>query len=398
MLTGVKVSIIVPIYKGKKYIKRLLEQIGRANEHIAECGCVTELVLVNDYPEETIDDMDMVFDDVEYPVVVINNSVNKGIHGARLAGIASCTGEYIVMLDQDDKIFPEYLHSQLDSIGDNEAVVCRLIHEDRVYYNDENKFDDAMNMDYMLKNGCPIVSPGQVMIKKSVLPELWIDNMMIHNGADDFLLWLLLLNQGASFALNQQVVFEHTIEYDNNSWNSLDMIASEREMIRILKSDSHFLHEYSIHLDELENQLFVRRINQLDKFKKMFFVYDGILKAKHKGKTIAKYMDEHNFKRVAVFGYGYVGKLIIREIEDNNGGKIEYVIDRNADYIMDEVCAYKLENSLPDVDCIIVSLVQHEETICNILGEKTNAHVISIKKMLVGMLGKDKYAAFEINR
>ena len=65
---------------------------------------------------------------------------------------------------------------------------------------------------------------------------------------------------------------------------------------------------------------------------------------------------------------------------------------------MDEVCAYKLENSLPDVDCIIVSLVQHEETICNILEEKTNAHVISIKKMLVGMLGKDKYAAFEINR
>lgn len=47
MLTGVKVSIMVPIYKGKKYIKRLLEQIGRANEYIAECGCAMELVLVN---------------------------------------------------------------------------------------------------------------------------------------------------------------------------------------------------------------------------------------------------------------------------------------------------------------------------------------------------------------
>ncbi|MBE5936766.1 MAG: glycosyltransferase [Lachnospiraceae bacterium] len=397
MLAGEMISIIVPLYKGEKYLKRIINQVSVARETIKAWNCNVELVLVNDYPENKIDDRDEMFAALDFTVIVINNSVNQGIHGARVIGINNCHGKYLVMLDQDDYIFPDYLKSQISSIGDCEAVVCRLIHEDREFYNAEYPFDEAMNINYMLNKGCPIVSPGQVMIKKSAIPIMWINNKMINNGADDFLLWLTYLNEGRCFALNQQIVFKHTVEYDNNSWKSIDMLKSEKELIEVLKNASDFAPEYKTSLENLEKHMFTKRINQLDKFKKMFFIYDGIMKAANEGVTVASFLRNNNYKKVAVFGYGYIGKFLRKELEKDEDISLEYVIDRNADYIKDGIPVYKIEEELPEVDCIIISLVQNEETVHNILENKMDAHVTDVKKLLVNMLERDKDAAFKVN-
>ena len=121
------------------------------------------------------------------------------------------------------------------------------------------------------------------------------------------------------------------------------------------------------------------------------------MKAANEGVTVASFLRNNNYKKVAVFGYGYIGKFLRKELEKDEDISLEYVIDRNADYIKDGIPVYKIEEELPEVDCIIISLVQNEETVHNILENKMDAHVTDVKKLLVNMLERDKDAAFKVN-
>lgn len=51
------------------------------------------------------------------------------IYGARVRGLENSSGKYVLFLDQDDQICPDYFLSQLQCIRDNDGVVCQVIHE-----------------------------------------------------------------------------------------------------------------------------------------------------------------------------------------------------------------------------------------------------------------------------
>ena len=69
-----------------------------------------EFILVNDSPEEEIELETFKEYSFEYKVVV--NERNMGIQKARINGLENSTGEYILFLDQDDEILPNYIFSQ----------------------------------------------------------------------------------------------------------------------------------------------------------------------------------------------------------------------------------------------------------------------------------------------
>lgn len=117
------ISIIVPIYYGEKYITGIISQIELCKSYMKEAVYI-ELVFVNDSPDIPIY-IKKKSELIE--IVVINCDSNIGIHGARVKGLKYCHGEYVLYLDQDDRIHPEYFSSQLQEIGENEAVVCAAV-------------------------------------------------------------------------------------------------------------------------------------------------------------------------------------------------------------------------------------------------------------------------------
>lgn len=131
-----RISVIVPIYHGRKYINGMIAQIESC---VAECRgeYALELLFVNDSPDEPIDSLSS--EKIEIRVIETNR--NRGIHGARVRGLEHCTGDYILFLDQDDRIRPTYFSSQLAHLGDSDAVVCRLLHEGRQFYDTRMPFE-----------------------------------------------------------------------------------------------------------------------------------------------------------------------------------------------------------------------------------------------------------------
>ena len=181
------VSVIVPIYHGIKYIEQMIKQIERAAE---ETGGEVELLFVNDDPKEPIPDS--LFSD-KIVIRIYNSECNRGIHGARVKGFSLSAGTYIVFLDQDDKIAPSYLKSQMDKLGDADAVVCQMADDNKVFYNENRRLKDCICKETMTQTGNFIVSPGQVLLKREAVPFFWTSNLLSYNGADDWFLWICMM-------------------------------------------------------------------------------------------------------------------------------------------------------------------------------------------------------------
>lgn len=118
------VSVIIPIYKGNGYIESLLNKI---EKNYQESQKEIEVIFVNDYPDEEI----IVGSQHDFPIRIINNEMNQGIHQTRVNGLNKATGKYILFLDQDDEIADHCLKSQLAHIGNADVCIANGIMESR---------------------------------------------------------------------------------------------------------------------------------------------------------------------------------------------------------------------------------------------------------------------------
>ena len=98
------ISVIVPVYKVEKYIRRCLESvIDQENDrYMIEC-----LIVDDCSPDNSMTIVDEVIDNYRGASIrfkIIKHEVNKGLSAARNSGILASTGDYLYFIDSDDLI------------------------------------------------------------------------------------------------------------------------------------------------------------------------------------------------------------------------------------------------------------------------------------------------------
>ncbi len=110
-----KISIIVPVYNTEKYLHRCIDSI------LSQSFADFELLLVNDGSN---DKSGIICD--EYAAkdnrIRVFHKENGGVSSARNLGIDKAKGEYIIFVDADDYIKPDYIKHFI-SIGDYDMMV-----------------------------------------------------------------------------------------------------------------------------------------------------------------------------------------------------------------------------------------------------------------------------------
>ena len=295
------VSVIVPVYYGEKYMSNMIHQIEAGREGLSEEDSV-ELIFVNDTPNVPLP---VEWDVESVQVVVINTDENVGMQGARLKGLKRCHGEYVLFLDQDDLIRPGYFYSQLMAIGDNDAAICRAVHDNEMWYSGENIFEKVVSKEYMLGMQCgrnPIASPGQVLLRKESIPDIWMDNILKHRGGDDWLLWLCMLSEECTFSLNQDILYEHVVHKNNYSNRIVEMLETEQEVIRIVQEQKIFSDSDFMMLLEGFFKRNVMRLKGYDSLIKKWDVLDRWMRLKEKHIKLSEYLLCIGCKNVAIYG------------------------------------------------------------------------------------------------
>ena len=236
-----KISVIVPLYKGKKYISNILKQINNNYEKVKQILEI-EVIFVNDYPEEKIvlSEYDEIIDN-NIKLLLLENQYNMGIHQTRVNGLMNSSGNIIYFLDQDDYISDNFFLSQYTKLKNNDVIVCNgfqkraekkeLIYTSNYHINRVKKLNT-----YKMWN--EIVSPGQCLIRRKSIPKYWIENIVSNNGSDDYFLWVLLLADKCKFAINNETLYTHCLTENNFSSNYDKMINSNKEVCEYLKTYS----------------------------------------------------------------------------------------------------------------------------------------------------------------
>lgn len=394
---NIDISIIIPLYKGGKYCTRLLERIEKNCLYIHMFqNCSIEVVFVNDYPDEKI-----IIGEEKRPfaVKIIEQKQNMGIQASRINGITSSRGEYIIMLDQDDLVTDNWLYSQWTRIvsGKSNYCVCNGWEgRFRVLWAREDTQKKINDLTYYFEKGNAIISPGQVIIRKKCLPEEWMQNIQVCNGADDFLLWVIVLKKGNKFLLNTEPLYYHSPERSSDSINLSGMMDSLRETVQILSRlkllKPNELQMLNRQIEEKEfssigkalelSNIDAQRIyGDFIKFNKMFHIMFDWIKLRNRGIGIDRYLKKYNYLSIAIYGMGYIGECLYEELQDSDIS-VQYGIDCTAIDFFGELPIVRIETDLRKVDAVIMTIAKEDKKLIKMVREKIECPIIMISEIL----------------
>lgn len=111
------ISIIIPVYKVEKYLRRCLDSV------LAQTYTDLEIILVDDGSPDGSGSICDEYAEKDSRIKVIHQA-NAGAAAARNAGVAAATGEFTAFVDSDDYIDPTMYEQLLDIIQVNDADIA----------------------------------------------------------------------------------------------------------------------------------------------------------------------------------------------------------------------------------------------------------------------------------
>ncbi|MBN1966010.1 MAG: glycosyltransferase [Anaerolineae bacterium] len=172
-----RVSIIMPVYNGERYLARAVDSM------LAQTFTEFEFIILDDCSTDATPDILARYDDPR--IRVFRNEENLRITRTLNKGFDLATGEYIARMDSDDFSFPERLQTQVEYLDSHPEVGLLGT---RVYLVDDD--------DRPLENGLP--SPR-------------------HPGTAGYTQWSLLWATTIwhpTAIIRRQVLLEHDLRYD----------------------------------------------------------------------------------------------------------------------------------------------------------------------------------------
>ena len=264
-----KVSVIMPCYNDGAYIEEAVQSVH------AQTYKDIELIIIDDGSDD------------EHTLNVLNNFKQSGIKvlrterlgpaGARNAGIAAAAGKYILPLDADDKIEPEYIEKAVKVLEENEHI--------SVVFCYANLFGERSG-----RWGLPNYSFEKMLLDNIVFvtalfyKEDWEKvggfRVEMKHGMEDYDFWLSIMELGREIYQIPEVLFHYRIKPKSRTSEFM----RNAEIVKQTYRDIYYNHpvfyekykdQYAVILrDALIEQLFINRklqetIKILEKIKRI---------------------------------------------------------------------------------------------------------------------------------
>lgn len=117
-----KVSVIIPVYNTEKYLKASFDSIKNQTFDFKDI----EIIFINDKSTDGSENILKEFDE-KYDNVFLYDSFKetKGPGSSRNLGISKATSDYIIFLDSDDEMMPEYIETIYGEITQNNVDLVK---------------------------------------------------------------------------------------------------------------------------------------------------------------------------------------------------------------------------------------------------------------------------------
>jgi len=176
-----RVSVILPVYNGSKYLMSAIDSV------LSQYFYDFELLILDDGSHDDSREIAQSCDDRRIKLIV--NERNLGLAKTLNKGISMAQGDYIARMDADDVCDPDRLSAQITFMETNPGfTVCgclmRAFEEPKVVYH----FPETQEILFHLLYGPPVAHPS-VFIRSSVFKAHGLTYNESFSSAQDYELW-----------------------------------------------------------------------------------------------------------------------------------------------------------------------------------------------------------------
>lgn len=118
-----------------------------------------------------------------------------------------------------------------------------------------------------------------------------------------------------------------------------------------------------------------------ERYLSLFCMMDQWVKVKQERKNLTSYFVKYGYKKIAIYGMGRVGRTLFDELRDTEI-TVLYGIDRRADSLYTDIDLFSIDDSLDEVDAIVVTPITFYDEIEKQLSEKMDCPIISLEDIL----------------
>ena len=221
-----KISIVIPCYNDGKYLKEAIESVETCDKNLYE------LIIVDDGSTDkfTIN----LFKDLKKRGYSVYRIRHKGQSAARNYGVKKSKYPYLLFLDSDNKVYPEYLVEGIRILDNNSNI--GIVYGDKKYFNLENRV--VKQFDYDILEAFLVKSFDLCSIMRK---KVWQDCSGFDEKMDFYEDWEFIINayeKGWKFYHIGKVLFEYRIKEE--SVNSRRLVKENRLRILDYVYKKHF--------------------------------------------------------------------------------------------------------------------------------------------------------------
>ncbi len=226
-----KISIVIACYNDHEYIEQAVQSaLDQTYEN-------KEIIVVDDGSDA---DTKSILKSLEPKITYLITQENKGTSAARNTGIATATGEYILVLDSDDFFEPEFCEKAINKLGENSRV--KMVTCYARWFRSEKNFQifepsGGKLEDFLIKN----CSLGTMFRKKDWERTGGYDENMI-KGYEDWEFYIRILTPGGEAKVIPEVLFNYRNK--QNSRNKMANLAKYELIEFIFKKHADIYKEH----------------------------------------------------------------------------------------------------------------------------------------------------------
>lgn len=288
-----KISVIIPVYNGAKYLKKLIQNLCSVN--IPDF----ELILVDDGSEDNSFEICSEYALRDNRIIVVKKD-NGGICSARNKGLSIAKGEYIAFVDQDDcvnaeayKLLVNSMKNNVDMViaGKQMAIISKdnIIIENVLYSYDEKMIigdNDILDVILNRKGDLLALHIWNCLYRKSIIDKYNIRfNENFKYGHEDSLFNVEYICKCNSIFVVKDIVYKYfrreksstSLRYNQNYLNDFELyceIASNNIKKRWKdKKSIDLLYSYLFRLGvSLYSQYGVKSVNKHNDMNKVYSI------------------------------------------------------------------------------------------------------------------------------
>ncbi|MDD1443350.1 glycosyltransferase family 2 protein [Dolichospermum sp. ST_sed3] len=248
-----KVSVIIPCYNMGQFLDEAVDSV--LNQTFQNL----EIIIINDgsTDEITIDKLENYIK----PKTKVIHTPNQGVSLARNIGIQEAIGEYILPLDADDKIHPEYIYEAINILDNFKEI--GIVYCDAAFFYEKNEIWEIpeFSLEKILADN--LINCCAFFRKEDFLRTSGYNSNMKY-GLEDWDFWLSLLELDLKVYKIPKILFYYRIK---NSSRNIDLTNDEDNLTfshqqiyynhknlynKYIESPIHLIRELNISKNELQ--------------------------------------------------------------------------------------------------------------------------------------------------